>query len=126
MAIRLHAGNGRTVPVSRIVGIFDMDTATVSEVTKNYLRRAEAEDWGVDFYMFCLYNARRNRLGEPSGFITGKTKADLVFCPDDRFDAYEVIKSVQKPLTICDAGRTPLATAESAHAVGGMPGMRQR
>ncbi|MBP5255470.1 MAG: DUF370 domain-containing protein [Clostridia bacterium] len=43
MAIRLHAGNGRTVPVSRIVGIFDMDTATVSEVTKNYLRRAEAE-----------------------------------------------------------------------------------
>lgn len=61
------------------------------------VRRAEAEDWGVDFYMFCLYNARRNRLGEPSGFITGKTKADLVFCPDDRFDAYEVIKSVQKP-----------------------------
>ncbi|MBO4413874.1 MAG: DUF370 domain-containing protein [Clostridia bacterium] len=43
MAIWLHAGNGRTVAVRRIVGIFDMDTATVSDVTKNYLRKAESE-----------------------------------------------------------------------------------
>ena len=59
--------------------------------------RAERENWGVDFYTFCMYNARRNRKGEPSGFITGKTKAALVFCPDDRFDAYKVVQQVKKP-----------------------------
>jgi len=59
--------------------------------------QAERENWGVEFYMFCLYNARRNRIGEQSGFITGKTKANLVFRPDDRFDAYKVIQRVQKP-----------------------------
>lgn len=59
--------------------------------------RAEEEDWGVDFYMFCMYNARRGRIGEQSGFITGKTKAELVFRPEDRFDAYKVVQTVQKP-----------------------------
>ncbi len=58
---------------------------------------SEEEDWGIDFYMLCMYNARRNRKGEPSGFITGKTKAHLVFQPQDRFDAYKVIQKVQKP-----------------------------
>jgi hypothetical protein len=58
---------------------------------------AEKEKWGIDFYMACLYNARRNRLGEPSGFITGKTKSQLVFCPDDRFAMFEVINEVKKP-----------------------------
>ncbi len=43
MAIWLHAGHGRSVATSRIVGIVDMDTATVSEITKNYLRKAEAD-----------------------------------------------------------------------------------
>lgn len=59
--------------------------------------QAEKEDWGIDFYMLCMYNARRNRKGEPSGFITGKSKAHLVFQPQDRFDAYKVIQQVQKP-----------------------------
>ncbi len=59
--------------------------------------QSEEEDWGIDFYMLCMYNARRNRKGEPSGFITGKTKAHLVFQPQDRFDAYKVIQKVQKP-----------------------------
>ena len=59
--------------------------------------QAEKENWGIDFYMLCMYNARRNRKGEPSGFITGKSKAHLVFQPQDRFDAYKVIQQVQKP-----------------------------
>ena len=59
--------------------------------------RAEKEGWGADFYALCMYNARRNRKGEDSGFITGKTKAELVFCPDDRFDAYKVVQQVKKP-----------------------------
>lgn len=59
--------------------------------------RAEREGWGVDFYVLCMYNARRNREREQSGFISGKSKSGLIFRPADRFDAYKVIQQVQKP-----------------------------
>lgn len=58
--------------------------------------RAEEENWGVDFYLTCLYNARRTQRGEQSGFITGKPKY-LVFYPEDRFLMFDVIKQVKKP-----------------------------
>jgi hypothetical protein len=58
--------------------------------------QSENEEWGADFYMTCLYNARRTQRGEQSGFITGKPKY-LVFYPEDRFLMYDVIKKVQKP-----------------------------
>ena len=57
--------------------------------------RSEEEDWGVDFYMTCLYNARKQQRGQQSGFITGKSK-DLVFYPDDKYEMFEVIKKVPK------------------------------
>ncbi|MCQ2436276.1 MAG: DUF370 domain-containing protein [Clostridia bacterium] len=37
----LHIGNGKTVRTADIVGIFDLDTATVSKVTRTYLSSAE-------------------------------------------------------------------------------------
>ena len=37
----LHAGNHKNVRLSEIVGIFDMDTATVSADTRAFLRNAE-------------------------------------------------------------------------------------
>jgi hypothetical protein len=58
--------------------------------------RAEAEEWGADFYMTCLYNARRTQRGQQSGFITGKPK-ELVFYPDDRYLMFDVIRQVKKP-----------------------------
>lgn len=58
--------------------------------------RAEDEDWGADFYMTCLYNARKTQRGQQSGFITGKPK-ELVFYPDDRFLMFDVIRQVKKP-----------------------------
>jgi hypothetical protein len=58
--------------------------------------RAEEESWGADFYMTCLYNARKQQRGQQSGFITGKPK-DLVFYPDDRFLMLDVIRQVAKP-----------------------------
>jgi hypothetical protein len=58
--------------------------------------RAEEEGWGADFYMTCLYNARKQQRGQQSGFITGKPK-ELVFYPDDRFRMLEVIRQVEKP-----------------------------
>lgn len=33
----LHVGNGKTVKKKRIIGIFDMDTATMSKSTKSFL-----------------------------------------------------------------------------------------
>jgi hypothetical protein len=60
------------------------------------LLRAEEEGWGADFYMTCLYNARKSQRGEQSGFITGKPK-ELVFYPDDRFQMFDAIRKVEKP-----------------------------
>lgn len=37
----LHAGNNKNLRLKKIVGIFDMDTATVSADTKNFLKRAD-------------------------------------------------------------------------------------
>ncbi|MBO4770370.1 MAG: DUF370 domain-containing protein [Clostridia bacterium] len=39
----LHAGNNKTIKESDIIGIFDADTATVEDTTKEFLRRAEKE-----------------------------------------------------------------------------------
>ena len=32
----LHIGNGKSVKREDIIGIFDLDTATVSKITKNF------------------------------------------------------------------------------------------
>jgi len=61
--------------------------------------RAEEEDWGADFYMTCLYNARKQQRGQQSGFITGKSK-ELKFYPDDKWDMFKVIKQVEKPCLV--------------------------
>jgi len=58
--------------------------------------RSEQEEWDVDFYMTCLYNARnKNRRGETGYFNDDGNR--LVFYPEDRFLMYDVIKRVNKP-----------------------------
>ena len=37
----LHIGNGITVRRKNIIGIFDLDTATVSSITRNYISANE-------------------------------------------------------------------------------------
>lgn len=37
----LHIGNGKTVKKKDIIGIFDLDSATVSRVTKDFVNRKE-------------------------------------------------------------------------------------
>jgi extracellular matrix regulatory protein B len=37
----LHIGGDIEVPKKNIIGIFDMETATISKVTKNYLKTEE-------------------------------------------------------------------------------------
>jgi len=62
------------------------------------IEKSEREGWNVDFYVACLQNARRNREGEASGFLTGKTKSGLVFYPEDRPIMLETLKKVSKPV----------------------------
>ena len=40
----LHIGNGEIVVKEEIIGIFDMDTATVSAQTKKFLAKAEQKN----------------------------------------------------------------------------------
>jgi hypothetical protein len=59
---------------------------------------AEKEHWDPDFYFACMYNVRRNREGEESGFITQKTKGEVRFFPEDRPVMLDALKTVGKPV----------------------------
>ncbi len=39
----VHAGNNRIIRTREIIGIFDMDTATMQMATREYLRAAEKD-----------------------------------------------------------------------------------
>jgi len=39
----LHIGKGSSVDTKDIIGIFDLDTATVSSITKNFINKAQRE-----------------------------------------------------------------------------------
>jgi hypothetical protein len=39
----LHIGNGTSIKTEDIIGIFDLDTATVSKTTKKYISSKEKE-----------------------------------------------------------------------------------
>ncbi len=58
----------------------------------------EKEEWNPDFYMACMYNLRRGREGQESGFLTGKAKTDLCIRPTDRAEMLKVLKDVKKPI----------------------------
>lgn len=62
------------------------------------IRMCEEENWNVDFYMACMQNSRQGREGEPSGFLTGKTKDTLTFFPKDRPIMLNTLKDVSKPI----------------------------
>lgn len=65
-----------------------------------FIQMCEDENWPVDFYMACMYNLRRGREGEESGFITGKSKkfASTTIYPSDRAEMLAVLKNVKKPI----------------------------
>lgn len=39
----LHVGNGKSVKKKDVIGIFDLDSATVSRVTKDFVNRKEKD-----------------------------------------------------------------------------------
>jgi len=60
--------------------------------------QAESENWGMDFYMTCVYNYRNQRKGQPSSFFAKSDKPKyIVFFPEDPPKMYKVIKQINKP-----------------------------
>ncbi len=39
----LHVGKGKTLKKENIIGIFDLDTATISHISKNFINKKEKE-----------------------------------------------------------------------------------
>ena len=37
----LHVGNGKSIRKNKIIGIFDLDTSTVSKITKKFISEKE-------------------------------------------------------------------------------------
>lgn len=62
------------------------------------IETSEREGWDADFYMACMYNFRRRREGEESGFLTGKSKAGIVVEPSDRPLMLKALQGVKKPV----------------------------
>lgn len=63
------------------------------------IEQSEREGWDIDFYMACMYNLRRGREGEQSGFITGKNKSLIrQIVPGDRDIMLNTLDKVQKPI----------------------------
>lgn len=63
------------------------------------IQLSEQEGWDIDFYMACMYNLRRDREGEESGFLTGKSKKGITnVYPSDRPIMLEMLKKVEKPI----------------------------
>ena len=62
------------------------------------IKRADEENWGAEFYLACVHQARRGRVGEQSGFITGKTKSGIIFYPEDRPVMLDTISKTDKPV----------------------------
>ncbi len=63
----------------------------------NILEEADRDGWDVDFYVGCLHNIRRNRVGEESGFITGKSKRGVQFFQNDRPIMLNTLANLEKP-----------------------------
>lgn len=62
------------------------------------IEQCEEEDWGAEFYLASLHNGDRWRNGEQSGFITGETKAHLIFSHLDRPIMLETLSKFEKPI----------------------------
>ena len=54
----LHIGNGITVRKKNVIGIFDLDSATVSAVTKKYISKNEKE--GTYSFWTCSVAERKD------------------------------------------------------------------
>ena len=74
----LHLGNEVTIRTRDLIGVFDLDSATVSKDTKEFLRRCEDNDMVTNVssdlpksFVLCRYN------GEIQAFISAISSMTL-------------------------------------------------
>jgi len=77
----------------RSAGVYTGLASHVPEI----IMQSERENWGMDFYMTCLYNYRNQRKGQKSSFFTKEQPKYIIFYPEDPPKMYEVIQKVNKP-----------------------------
>ena len=84
----LHLGEKKVVKKRDIVGIFDMDTATVMKASRKFLNLAEtpgnAEPLSYELpksFIVC----RKKRSGEKKAYISQITPATLLKRSEDKF-----------------------------------------
>ncbi len=65
----LHAGNGRNIRQKDIIGIFDMDNATISRVTRKYLSEEQKK---------MLVEAVADEI--PKSFIVYRAENEVKIC----------------------------------------------
>ena len=65
----LHVGNGRNIREKNIIGIFDMDNATISSVTRKFLTSEQKKD-----LVFSVSN------DIPKSFILFKDEDQIKIC----------------------------------------------
>ena len=64
----LHIGNGKSVKKREIIGIFDLDSATLSKSSKKYINkmqkegRVEYDDFDLPRSFVLIGNKKKNRL----------------------------------------------------------------
>lgn len=84
----LHLGEQKVVKKRDIVGIFDMDTATVMKSTRNFLKIAEkngeAETLSFELPKSFIICKKRNRK-EKKVYISQITPATLLKRSEDKF-----------------------------------------
>lgn len=93
---------GRCEEVTDMIKLFRRSTSVKLGIGTHHpdlIRLSEKERWDVDFYMACMYNLRNGRIGEESGFITGKNKSNVrPIIPSDRGLMLDALKGVEKPI----------------------------
>ena len=93
---------GRNNEITDMIKLFRESTNAKLGIGTHHpelIRFSESEKWDVDFYMACMYNLRNGRVGEESGFITGKNKSNVrPIIPSDRALMLDALKTVEKPI----------------------------
>ncbi len=93
---------GRTKEITDMIDVFRRCTDVKLGIGTHHptlIEYSEENNWNVDFYMACMYNLRNGRIGEESGFITGKNKSGIKpIIPSDRGIMLDTLKSVEKPI----------------------------
>ncbi len=76
----LHLGMDKVITFDDIIGIFDLDTATVSKNTRNYLAKAEKEGIveNVCYDLPKSFIVCRNKKGEDKVYIAQISSSTLL------------------------------------------------